>query len=385
MTPKLHPNTTAKWSRRKWLTFPYHILVLVIDYPDKKGYRPRNHIAVPLWTLRSVPIQHIKRALKFRGIPLIYTMTDKEWPWLPPELVERIIGEAWILPLSPKERTTLVNSSYLVNHIWQSLFAKIASKDVHIASLSHVERLFKILSRENWVHSNPHYKHSNLDLVCTSLTFTVDAAVYPVRSPRPMTSKMDLAICDTLHTVTSFNYLPNLRRLSILHAHWNESEAFDQFRFTTFPPQVTELELAFSGPGGVVPVSVMLPSSKHLQWGSFASVSKVIVSGASEDFVRTIVEVCPNVKTLQIDGTPKLPTVVPLPASVQKLIIKNPDTSEERIQGLINAMLKGLIVKSHVTPEVILEWGEPDSITRARLEAIARDCGLLMSHRTCTF
>ena len=49
-------------------------------------------------------------------------------------------------------------------------------------------------------------------------------------------------------------------------------------------------------------MSVKSLSSDHLQWGLFASVSKVIISGASEDFVRTIVEFCPNVKTLQIDG-----------------------------------------------------------------------------------
>ena len=252
---------------------------------------------------QSVKGQHIKRAPTVHvRIPLMHTISDNEWPWLPAELVERIIGEAWILPLSHKERNTLVNSSYLVNRTWQSLFVKIMSKDVRISSPAHVDRLFKILSRENWVHSNPDYKHPNLDLVCTSLTFTVDAAVYPVRSPRPMTSKMDLAICDALYTVTSFRYLLNLRRLSILYVNWNESQAFDHFLFTTFPPQVTELELAFSGPGGKVPVSVKSLSSDHLQWGLFASVSKLVISGASEGFVRTIVEFCPNVKTLQIDG-----------------------------------------------------------------------------------
>lgn len=309
-------------------------------------------------------------------------MSDTDWPWLPTELVERIIREAWTLPLSPKERTTLMDSSYLVNHTWQSLFVKINSADVHIACPAHAQRLFRILRRDDWVYSNPDYNYPDLDLICTSLTFTLDAAVYPIRSPRPGTSKMDVTICSTIDMLDTIKYLPNLYRLCIHHANWNEAEAFDQFRFTTFLPQITELEFTFSGPGGVTPVDAKILPSKYLQWSSLASITKVIISGASEGFIRTIVNVCPNVKTLQIDGTPKMPSLAPFPARIHKLIIKNPGIREGRIEGLVGAMLtKGLIEKSSVTPEVILEWGEVDSAAWTWFETMAKDSGVSISHQ----
>ncbi|KNZ74632.1 hypothetical protein J132_06586 [Termitomyces sp. J132] len=64
-------------------------------------------------------------------------------PLLPPELLEKIILEAWILSLSNSDRIDLMTSFLLVNSTWKTLFTRISFKDVHIPSPSY---LFKYMA-----------------------------------------------------------------------------------------------------------------------------------------------------------------------------------------------------------------------------------------------
>ena len=100
-------------------------------------------------------------------------MTTITWPWVPVEILESIISEAWSSPMSALDRQTFITSSSLVNKTWFATFVKIALKDVHIPSYSFSELYFRLLRNENPIHKK-YFPDISPDLLCNSLSFTLD-------------------------------------------------------------------------------------------------------------------------------------------------------------------------------------------------------------------
>ncbi|KAK7439378.1 hypothetical protein VKT23_017601 [Stygiomarasmius scandens] len=67
---------------------------------------------------------------------------------IPPEIISKIIALLWFSPLSCRERVTLMTACPLLNRTWNAQFARIASRHLHIPSLSYLKYLAGIIFTE---------------------------------------------------------------------------------------------------------------------------------------------------------------------------------------------------------------------------------------------
>ncbi|KAK0469923.1 uncharacterized protein EV420DRAFT_1497541 [Desarmillaria tabescens] len=67
---------------------------------------------------------------------------------LPPELVELIICEAWHSVMPSSTRTSFMTTCPLVNRTWKTIYAPIASQDLHITNLAYIYYLCDIAGRQ---------------------------------------------------------------------------------------------------------------------------------------------------------------------------------------------------------------------------------------------
>lgn len=232
---------------------------------------------------------------------------------LPIEVIEKIILEAWFLPLSTDDRITLMTSSTLVNKAWSSIFARISFKDVHIPCHSYLRVYFGITRKTSFYNT----AESPQELACRSIHLRIENT--PVH-PRPCTPGFTAPLAHqrtdvpmgyvlvmlvwTLHIYP--RGFPNLRTLSLELVNLECDNIFANYRFFQFPHQVTDLELAFTFSPRTPPWLLQALRTKQV-WGGpprrmfLPSVRRLAILGGSEAFVADIVGSCGGLDTLEVD------------------------------------------------------------------------------------
>jgi hypothetical protein len=255
--------------------------------------------------------------------------------------MESVISEAWSLPLSAKDRDNFITSSSLVNKTWASAFAKISLEDSHISNPRYVQQYLRILRNESPVYA----KYPNIlpDLLGNSLSFTMDTHASAIgHSPMFITpfgeqERLGVMLSDTLYTIATLSYLPNLRRISIEYANWGSNDIFDNFRLSPFPAQVTELDIKFTTTPGIK--NVAKPYHRYpgrVPW-SLPSITRLSVVGASANFVADMVATCLNLETLEVEDIPQLMALFPLLANTHRvltagLLLPSPSHTSKRLR-----------------------------------------------------
>ncbi|KAI0923844.1 hypothetical protein AcW1_006689 [Taiwanofungus camphoratus] len=309
-------------------------------------------------------------------------VNPESWPWLPVELVEHIILEAWSSALTVDERTSLFISLCEVNHTWLSIFIRIALKDVHIACPLFSEDYLRLIRERSTFEPDDDYfmagASATANTLCRSLTFHVDGT--PTRKVLPgaepsltLYSSCDEsanAVSSTLYMVTMLDYLPNLRQVSIEYVDWGFDDIFDQGRLQVFPDQVTHLELKFTFTSSLL-VSLVDALRSHYysrRWCSsweLPNVRHLIVSGAPLQFVSDIIETCPNLETVEVDGATNLAALTPVPWSLHTLTLRMPptelSTAEIEKWKLSEAFEAGLLSRSSTPAQILVQSGQPEA------------------------
>jgi hypothetical protein len=225
-------------------------------------------------------------------------------PWLPIELIENIISEVWSSPLSSDERITLMTSSALVNKTWSNMFFRVSFKDVYIPCPSYFDQYLRIL-REDSPIFDEHTK-SLPDILCRSINLMVEhTPIYPALVSTCDEPPMGKVLSDLAYTLTSIPYLPNLRTISVEYLNTGFDDLFDNFRFISFPEQVTDLELTFTftplTPRWLVDALRTNPVRQEcIQW-ALPSIRRLSIKGGSEALIADMVSVCPEMEVLEID------------------------------------------------------------------------------------
>jgi hypothetical protein len=317
-------------------------------------------------------------------------MSTTTWPWLPIELIDAIISEAWSSPLSAHDRSTLIASSSLVNRSWASAFHKISLEDVHIPNTLYAQQYLRIIRNDSPIYTDRSQTLS--DLLCSSLSFTLDthgsaAGQHPMFIvPFGEQDRLGTMLSNTLYTIDTLSYLPNLRRVSIEYANWGYSDLFDNFRLSSFPAQVTKLEIKFTATSGITGV----PMQYHRHTGrvpwSLPFITHLTIGGACEEFIVDMVATCPNLETLEVGNTTRLAVLGSLPCNIHTVILSRPCNTARRgyIKALVGALMGGLLSTSPPgEPRIILEWGEIGKSTWMWLEEISQNCGVQLVHKLC--
>ncbi|KAJ7163556.1 hypothetical protein C8R43DRAFT_989986 [Mycena crocata] len=263
-------------------------------------------------------------------------------PRLPVELMENIISAAWHLPLSVKERFTLMRSCMFVNSTWADIFDLISSRDVYIpspafcdhflqrfgaplpkgpepslspkvpkSSLMRIPRVFrqpskiisrsttispKIISRSTIISS----KIISRNLACQSITIQI-ANVHgrPYENGR-MDVPMGAVLDELLENLEAFSLAPNLRCFSVAYFDAGFYDIFYRHALAALSSQITHLELRYlfsaETPGWLVK-SLQEKEEQHRNavWNA-PSVTNLLVSGAGERTIKALARTCPNAR-----------------------------------------------------------------------------------------
>ncbi|KAI1791371.1 hypothetical protein LXA43DRAFT_426540 [Ganoderma leucocontextum] len=347
------------------------------------------------------------------SVHLVVSSAESCSPWIPPELISRILTMLWEAPQTPEERSALLKNITLVNRTWLTLVALIVSRDVHISDKENAYTFLRLLSK-----SSPRPKADDLfttektrfaNEACCSLTFHVDGKFS--RSPSPITQDTfdtkltpgswpspahdaSNAMSLILDMLSALDYLPNLQHLSFRYTNWGYGDAFDHLELETFPPQVTRLSIdysftlrseflcsmlllwmktrdrdrAYAPRGPRAPVRI--PNLRHLS-----------LSGVWTAFAIAILQLCPNIETLEIrltgDTAVQLDELAPLSPTLRTLVLRHPGVALSRRRmmwlqsNLLTALEEGLFPEGSTKPRIVVRWGtsDPDVFT-----ALMRAC-----------
>lgn len=119
-----------------------------------------------------------------------HTEASSTQPSLPIEVIEKVLEEAWVGDLSPKERARLIHSTTLVSHAFKLLMRRITTKNAYLSPTGNATTSGDVLQDQT-----------------ISLTYQ-----FPVRKIRSFYGR---PIRDLLSVFRSLSYLESLRRLSI--------------------------------------------------------------------------------------------------------------------------------------------------------------------------
>lgn len=226
------------------------------------------------------------------------------YPWLPVELIEKIISEVWSSALSSDERITLMTSSPLVNKTWWDLFLHISFKDVYIPCPSYYDQYLHILREEPSVFDE--HTKSLPDMLCRSINLMVEQCpAHPALILNCNEPPMGKVLSDLVYFLHSIPYLPNLRTISVEYLNTGFDDLFDKLRFISFPEQVTDLELNFTfSPRTPCWLVGALRTNQVrqdcIQW-ALPSIRRLSIKGGSEALIADMVSVCPEMETLEFD------------------------------------------------------------------------------------
>ncbi|EGN96519.1 hypothetical protein SERLA73DRAFT_184592 [Serpula lacrymans var. lacrymans S7.3] len=247
------------------------------------------------------------------------------WPWLPTELVERIVGDIWDSSLSTVDRDKLSSTLPLVNSTWLDAFIRISSQNVHISSSAQAQQFLRSL-REEFV-AIPRAIKNSPDSLCHSITFRIESGVGEHPVPQIFLYSLHNPMGDTLtsllYNVDSLDYLPNLRRISIEYVDWGYDDLFDHHRLAVFPDQVEELDISWTFNGQACNSPHKMFKGRYLRHScghmSLPGVKKLRLHGASAQTVKDLVSICPNLKEVETDLAVGLEIRSSLPATVDTL------------------------------------------------------------------
>lgn len=323
-------------------------------------------------------------------------MTAITWPWLPLELLERIISEAWSSPLSIEERITFITTSTLVNLAWLSAFATVSSRDVYIPSASYADHFMRQMFKADRMYKK--YDLGNPELHCQSLSFTLRSYSRPkiVRDIRVHAAReeaLGTGLSTTLADLRTTGCLPNLRRVAIEYIDWGTEDIFTNFRFSHFPTQVTELYLNFTRNWNGTEKTKKSTTADYWRqervlW-IMPSIRHLTVVGASAAFVADMLATCPNLETLAVDGGIRMLSGCTLPHSVHTLTLRAPSNDhrkgsiEELVAGIMAGMLRAEPLSKGTSKRklrVVVEWGRIEKSVWGFLDSLAKDCGVSLSH-----
>ncbi|KAI0367040.1 hypothetical protein BV20DRAFT_971148 [Pilatotrama ljubarskyi] len=328
-------------------------------------------------------------------------MLQKSMPWLPPELVEQILAEAWAAPQHPDERASLFTTLCKVNHIWLGLFLRVALRDVHIPCPLFARDFLRLLpERATSLGEADLFTAEATALVsrlCRSLTFHVDGSVsrpgesavggeVPGEPSIKLYSQTDAApsaISTVLYMVSTFDYLPNLRHVALHYTDWGYDDLFDQLRLAIFPPEVTHLSLhySFSAPA-LVPLAVYLKTlytRHHQAHFSISTVRHLSVSGVPTEFVADMLEICPELETLEVAMPARLYVLAPLPKSVRTLVLNVPGLTLDREHmhwWMLTAAMEGKLFHPEAKGRIVVRAGTPDPVVWTDLKRHCKRFGV---------
>ena len=318
-------------------------------------------------------------------------------------------------PQPLQERWALLKNIALVNRAWLALAARVSCQDVHTSSTRHAYAFLRLLvGRPPGQNTDDLFTTEGSQFaneVCHFITFYVDGSV-PKESSDPLSTARDTAhataddasnaIRLVLDTLPIRNYLPNLRHISFRYTDWDYGDVFAHLERGTFPQHVTSLSIHYSfsdakgpdlhgsslylmaldwmnardrdrdlarktgkGGPGVTVCAVRVPTLRHLS-----------LSEVTTGFGEAILEVCPNVETLDIVSGPiRVWGLPPLPPSARTLVLRPPNPAlswEETIRrwGLHGALRDGLFPKGAIRPQIIVRSGLPKPVEFAALRRI---------------
>ncbi|KAI0793936.1 hypothetical protein C8Q74DRAFT_1245794 [Fomes fomentarius] len=312
-------------------------------------------------------------------------------PWFPPELISQILTELWDASQCDEERALLTRTVCLVNRTWLSLFLRISLRDVHLPSPFSADDFLRLLP-ENAIlpgQGNPFsFEASQLaNHACRTLTFRLDGHVNPgddgSQNPPAIkvysdTDPASSALSTVLYMVTTLGKLPNLRRISLEYIDWGYENIFDQLSTPTLPPQVTHLSahFAFTTPA-LAPLATYLKTlftRRDRPRVTHPNVRRLSLAGIPMELVADMLQIFPNVETLEIMSGARLYVLGTLPPSVRTIVLRHPgmplEAEEMQWWGLESALEGGLFLPG-AEGRIILQSGTPDPIA---LTQIKRAC-----------
>ncbi|KAH9935902.1 uncharacterized protein BXZ73DRAFT_89396 [Epithele typhae] len=294
-------------------------------------------------------------------------------PWLPPELIVTILEDVWASPLTTAERTATFRSASLVNRMWLGLFLRIALRHAYLPPLDVSTYLSLLPERTNAdAHANPFTTEASFlaNKICQSLTFDVDGRApgdEPIGTPGEIKMNFEVdtsSISTVLNMVSTLNHLPNLRHISLRYTNWGYEDAFEQLSISVFPPQVTSLSIEYDACSAHARETY--PKSFYTRrpqpWVTLPRVRRLAIAGAPTGFAADMVQVCPEVETVELLRPTRVDELAPLPPSVRTLVIRHPHfllQSEQMLWWkLEDAVADGLFAARG--GRVIIRAGTPD-------------------------
>ena len=224
----------------------------------------------------------------------------------PFELVEAIVAETWLMPLTPRERIVFMTSAPLVNRAWLAIYSRISHRNVHIPSPSYFGRFLAMLSKDYPLG------------LCQSITFSTDIMhCHPYSLNEPL--------INLLYTISPFRF-PNLHTLSLIYISPHSDEFLvdlaDAFDIVPLPPQITSLKLTLADPVRTPD----LMARRCLAW-PLPSVTHLTIRGATELAITDLVSACTNLSTLSIesDSTVVADLTNPCPCDAPSLVFCDSD------------------------------------------------------------
>lgn len=256
---------------------------------------------------------------------------------LPVELLEKIIYDAWSLPLSKHERVTMATSLSLVNHTFLSVFIRIAMRDVHIMTPAYAKHYLKLVRPRASFAPDESYLVRNACQVahrlCRSLTFHIDARPDAARFPDAEPA-MRLyadgdrgaeAVSATLYLLSLVPvFVPGLRRVALAYTDWGFDDVRDQCRLLPMPAHVAHLELRYAFSPALARVAARARAhytpAGGMRW-RMPQVRRLTVRGAPPAFVSAMAEMCPMLRTLEVDEHVELDRTWTVPEGVITIVL----------------------------------------------------------------
>ncbi|KAJ7811236.1 hypothetical protein B0H14DRAFT_2523895 [Mycena olivaceomarginata] len=226
-------------------------------------------------------------------------------PQLPVELITEVISTVWHMPLSRKERITLMQSSALLNSTWADIFDLVSSRDVYIPSAAFCEHFIQRLRIQPSAIAPPSVFRTLLNL----LQGLAKPSLHPVRSANlacrgHMRLTMGGVLESLLETLDAGSLAPNLRRLSIEYLDTGFDDIFDRDALAALPLQISHLDVRYAFSVGMPTWLVESLRKKQERRRNFVwkapGVTRLSVIGAGKNTIRDLLVTCSNVKT--VDG-----------------------------------------------------------------------------------
>ena len=308
---------------------------------------------------------------------LVTAAAEPPPPWIPPELIYLIISMLWKAPQTPQVRLAVLRNIVLVSRTWLTLVAGVVSRDVHITNRRNANAFLRLLPRRP-----PAGIHGKADLFsmeahqvvrqhCHSLTFHVDQGDW-----------IQEAVSTVLNTVTMVYPLPSLRHISLQYTDMGYSHVLEQIMQGHFPERVTHLSLAHSFADRAK--SRPFDRAKTIGWLRFKMrltrsrrcvlvprLTHLSLSGVPTAFVLTMLNLCPNVETLDITHPEPLSALTPLPPPIKTLVLRRPGVALSRKDmtswDLVPPRDRKLFLTRNTKPQIVVRSRTPDPVAFTEL------------------